>query len=241
MSVRNILIIARRELRSYFNAPVAYIVLVTFLLVVGFMFFGPFFLIGRADMRPFFAPSPFSPSMLLLIIVPALTMRLVAEERRSGTIELLTTMPLRDGEVILGKFLAAVALMAVGIGLTLTYPLTISTIGPLDWGPVIAGYLGLIVFVKVLVAIGLLSSTLTKNQIVAFIIGFIICAALYFVYWLQFLLPQGIAELVEFMSVSYHLENWAKGVVDSRSVIYYASLIVGGLFLAERSLARQHA
>src|SRR5512137_2070451 len=108
--MRNILVIARRELKSYFDSPIAYIVIVTFLLVAGWMFFSPFFLIGRADMRMFFSPSPFSPAMLLVILAPAITMRLIAEERKTGTIELLTTLPVRDFEVIVGKFAAALGL-----------------------------------------------------------------------------------------------------------------------------------
>src|SRR5512146_1870448 len=104
--MHNVLAITRRELKSYFDSPIAYIVIVAFLLVAGWMFFSTLFLMGRADMRGFFTPSPFSPSMLLVILAPAVTMRLLAEERKTGTLELLTTMPIRDHEVVLGKFLA---------------------------------------------------------------------------------------------------------------------------------------
>ena len=138
----NVLAIARRELRAYFDAPVAYIVLVAFLAVTGWMFFSQIFLIDRADVRSLFAPSPFSPSLLLVILAPAVTMRLVAEERKSGTIELLTTLPVTDTQVIVGKFLAALALLAVALAATLAYPITVAFLGPLDWGPVVAGYLG---------------------------------------------------------------------------------------------------
>src|SRR4051794_3251071 len=113
--MRNIRIIARRELTSYFNSPIAYIVIVAFLLVAGWMYFGPLFLMGRADMRMFFEPSPFSPSVLLVILAPAVTMRLIAEERKSKTIELLTTMPITDYEVIIGKFLGAFGLLAAAL------------------------------------------------------------------------------------------------------------------------------
>ena len=239
--MHNALVIAKRELRSYFDSPIAYIVITAFLLVAGWMYFGALFLMGRADMRSFFAPSPFSPSMLLVILAPAVTMRLIAEERRSGTIELLTTLPVRDREVILGKFLSAFGLVAIALAITLAYPITVSTMGPLDWGPVIAGYVGMLLFSASLIAIGLLCSTLTRNQIVAFIVGFLICAALYFVFWLQFFVPQSIAPIVEFASVSFHLDNLARGVIDSRDVLYYLTLAAAALVLAERSLARQHA
>ncbi len=235
------LVIARRELRSYFDSPIAYIVVVAFLLVAGWMFFSALFLIGRADLRPFFSPSPFSPSMLLVILAPAVTMRLIAEERKSGTIELLTTMPVRDVDVILGKFLASLALLGTALGLTVVYAISVASLGALDWGPVLAGYLGMLLFAASLLAIGLLCSTWTSNQIVAFIVSFIVGAALYFVYWLQFFVPESIAPVVEFISLASHLQNLARGVVDSRDVLYYLSVTGGALFLAERSLARQHA
>lgn len=239
--MRNVLAIARRELRAYFDAPVAYIVLVAFLAVTGWMFFSQVFLIDRADVRSLFAPSPFSPSLLLVILAPAVTMRLVAEERKTGTIELLTTLPVTDTHVIVGKYLASLALIAVALLTTLAYPITVSFLGSLDWGPVIAGYLGLFLFSGALLAVGIFCSTLTDNQIVAFIVGFILCAALYYVYWLQFFMPQSLATLAEYASVSFHLDNMARGVVDSRDVVYYASLIGGALFLAVQSLSRQHA
>ena len=239
--MRRVFAIAQRELRGYFDSPVAYIVLVTFLLVAGWMYFSTVFLMGRADMRPFFAPSLFSPSMLLVILAPAITMRLIAEERKTGTIELLTTMPIRDAEVIAGKFLAALGLVAAALLLTLAYPLSIAWLGPLDWGPVISGYLGLLLFSAALLALGLLCSALTKNQIVAFIVSFLVCAALYYIYWLQFFVPGFLAPLFELISVSFHLDNLARGVIDSRDILFYLSLTAGGLLLAVRALEAQHA
>ncbi len=235
------LTIARRELKSYFDAPVAYIVVVGFLAVAGWILFSSLFLLGRADMRTFFQPSPFSPSMLLVILVPAITMRLVAEERRSGTLELLTTLPVRDLDVILGKFLAAFGLIAAALMVTLVYAVTISGIGRLDWGPVISGYLGMLLFAGTLVAVGLLCSTLTENQIVAFIVGFLVSAALYFILWLQFFMPAAIAPVVAWISTSSHLKNMARGVIDSRDVLYYLTVTAGALTLAVRALARRHA
>ena len=237
----NVLALTRKELREFFDAPAAYIVVVVFLLVSGWMFFSQLFLFERADARALFAPSPFSPSMLVVILAPAVAMRLIAEERKTGTIELLTTMPITDAHVILGKFFAAFLLMAVALGLTVAYPLSVSFIGPLDWGPVISGYVGILLFAGSLLAVGLACSTLTDSQIVAFIAGFIVCAVLYYIYWLQFFVPRGLAPVVEFVSVSFHLDNMARGVIDSRDVVYYFSLTAGALILAMRSLSRQHA
>jgi ABC-2 type transport system permease protein len=239
--MHNTLTIARKELRSYFDTPVAYIVLVTFLLVTGWMFFSTFFLMGRADLRMLFSPSPFSPSMLLVIIAPALTMRLVAEEKKSGTIELMATLPITDTELIIGKFLGALALVVCAIGATFFYPISISWLGDLDWGPVLAGYVGLMLFASSLLAIGLLMSTFTDNQIVAFIMSFIICAGLYFLFWLKFLVPEILAPVLEYISVSFHLDNLARGVLDTRDVLYYVTLTAGALFLSVQSLKNQHA
>lgn len=239
--MRNVVAVARRELRAYFDSPIAYIVLVAFLAVAGWMYFSTLFLLDRADMRPFFSPSPFSPSMLIVILAPAITMRLLAEERKSGTIELLLTMPLRDGEIVLGKFLAAFGLMAVGLLLTLAYPITVAWLGELDWGPVVAGYVGMLLFSASLLAIGVLCSAMTENQIVAFIVAFLISAVLYYVYWLQFFVPPLLSPFVEFLSVSFHLDNLARGVIDSRDVFFYLSLTAAALLLATRTLGRRHA
>ena len=239
--MRNVLAIAGRELRAYFDAPVAYIVVVTFLAVTGWLFFSQLFLIDRASARTLFAPSPFSPSLLLVVLAPAVTMRLIAEERKTGTIELLTTMPLTDAHLVLGKFLAALGLLCAALLLTVAYPLTVSFVGDLDWGPVVAGYVGLVLFSAALVAIGVFCSSLTDNQIVAFIVSFLVSATLYYVYWLQILVPVSWVPVVEYLSVSYHPANMARGVIDSRDVLYYLSLTAGALFLATQSVSRQHA
>ena len=237
----NICAIAKRELRGYFDSPVAYIVVIAFLLISGWMLFSSLFIMGRADLRPFFSPSPFSPSMLLVILSAAVTMKLVAEERKTGTLEMLTTMPIKDYEVVFGKFLAGFSLLASALLLTAAYAITVAGLGELDWGPVISGYLGLLLFSASLVAIGLMCSTWTSNQIVAFIVAFILGAGLYYIYWLQFFLPEFLAPIAEYISVSFHLDNMARGVIDSRDVLYYVTLTAGSLFLAVRSLEQQHA
>lgn len=238
---RKIMVIARRELNSYFDSPVAYIVIAAFLLTAGWMFFSTLFLMGRADMRGFFSPAPFSPSMLLVILVPAVTMRLLAEEKKTGTFELLTTMPLRDVEIVAGKFLAAWLLLAIALSPTLIYAVSVASLGHLDWGPVIAGYLGFLFFSASLLALGMWCSASTDKQIVAFIVSFIVSAALYFMYWLQFFMPASLAPWVEFISVSAHLDNMARGVIDSRDVLYYLTLTGLGLAMTTRSVTQQHA
>jgi ABC-2 type transport system permease protein len=209
------------------------------------MVFSTLFLRGQADMKALFDPemfSPFfSPMTLLIILAPAITMKLLAEEKRSGTIELISSMPIQNTEIVLGKFLAAVALCAVALGITLIYAVTISSIGTLDWGAVIKGYLGLLLFVSSLLAIGVMCSSWTNNQIVAFILSFFLSAILYYVHWLHILVPDWLSNILSFMSVSAHLNNMARGVIDSRDLLYYLTLIFGALFIAERSLGKQRA
>ncbi|MDF1562477.1 MAG: ABC transporter permease [Deltaproteobacteria bacterium] len=240
--MNSVLAIARRELKSYFDSPIAYIVVAVYLLVSGGLFFSTLFLFGRADLRGFFQPSAFtlSPPMLLAILTPAVTMRLVAEERKSGTFELLTTLPVSDTQVILGKFLGAMGLMLTAVGLTVVYAITVSFLGDLDWGPVVAGYVGLVLFVGALVAIGIYCSTLTDNQIVAFILAFIIGSVLFVISWLAGLFPS-LAPVLDAISLGAHLESISRGVLDSRDVLYYLSLCGGALYLSVLSLGRRHA
>ncbi len=239
-------VIARRELQSAFDSPVAYIVIVTFLLTAGSICFRVLFLTGRAEMRLFFEPMPtplavLLPPMLLTILAPAVTMRSFAEERRSGTLELMTTLPITDWHLVIGKFLGSFGIMVAALALTLAYPITISTLGALDWGPVIGGYLGLLLYAAALVAIGIMCSTFTNNQIVAFIMSFVLGVVLYTIGIAAVLLPAGLGSIVGYVSVTTHLENFARGLIDTRDVFYFLTITAFGLLLAERSLSRQHA
>jgi ABC-2 type transport system permease protein len=231
--MQNTLIITRRELGAYFNSPVAYIVITIFLAASGGLYFSQVFIGGEATLRQFFGTMP----LILLFFAPAITIRLLAEEKRSGTFELLITMPVRDWEVILGKFLAAMGLLAVAILLTVAYPITIGQFGDLDWGIVVGGYLGVLFLGGSYLAIGLMASSWTSNQIVAFIISFAITFALFILGKMLPILPASIAPLVEYISLDVHFTNIAKGVIDTRDLIYYISLGGACLFLAAQSLA----
>ena len=226
------LTIFKRELGAYFNSPVAYIVIALYLLVVGYMFFAQFFLVGEATMRDMFGLAP----MLFTFFAPAVTMRLLSEEKRSGTIELLITMPVRDWEVVLGKFLAGLSVLAVAILLTLAYPITISTMGALDWGAVVGGYLGLLLLAGAYVAIGLMASSWTHNQVVAYMVAWVITFALFIGGKLLPLMPGSIATIIEHVSLDLHFNNIAKGVIDTRDIIYYLSLITACLLVTVQTL-----
>lgn len=226
------LTIAKREFRSYFNSPAAYIVICLFLLLLGFFFWNPFFLINRASVRSMFDLM----SVLLLPTAPAMTMGLLSEEKRTGTIEVLLTMPVRDSEVIIGKFLGALGLLAVLLSLTLAYPISVGTLGNLDWGPVLTGYLALLLEGAAMLAIGVLASSWTSNQLIAFFTAGILCFALWILSRFLPFLPQSAASALEWLSFDYHFQNMVRGVVDSRNVIYFLSVIGLSLAMAFRSL-----
>jgi ABC-2 type transport system permease protein len=166
-------------------------------------------------------------------------MRLLAEEQKTGTIELLTTRPVRDSEIVLGKFLAAWVLVAITLLPTVLYVIILASLGPLDIGPVVTGYLGLLLMAAVYIGIGIVASSLTENQIVAFIISFLIILALFLLNKVLIYVPQGLASTLEFLGVDYHFSNIARGVIDSRNLIYFASLIGFSLLLATVSLERR--
>jgi ABC-2 type transport system permease protein len=226
------LVISRREIRTYFNSPVAYIVVTVFTIITGYLFFTQLFMQKQAELREMFGFMPF----LFMFVVPAVTMRLLADEKSTGTLELLTTMPVRDWEVVVGKFLAALTLVATAIGLTLVFAISVRMLGPVDRGPAIGGYLGLLLMGAAYVSIGVMCSALTRNSIVAFIAAFGISFALYLFGRLTQFMPEALQPVVAFLSIDGHFDNIGRGVIDSRDVIYYLSVIGTCLLLATISL-----
>lgn len=218
--------ILKRELRTFFVSPIAYIVTVIFLIVSGWFFFSPFFLIGRADLRDFFSLLP----IILVFFVPAITMRLFSEEFSAGSFEIISTLPVRSIEILASKYLSACIFILVMLAPTFAYPLTISGLGELDWGPVIGGYFGVVLLVALYTAIGVFVSSLTKNQIVAFIGATAICFFFFIIDKIVFLLPAMLADLFEFLGADYHFKNFTRGLIDSRDIIYFLSVTVAALF-----------
>jgi ABC-2 type transport system permease protein len=227
--------IFRRELHSYFNSPVAYVVIIVFLSIIGWFFTSNLFLMNVSSLRVVFELVP----LIFLFFVPAITMRLLAEEQKSGTLELLTTCPVRDIEIVLGKFLAAWALLAAAITPTFLYVITVAALGSLDLGPVLTGYLGLLLMGGVYIAIGILASSLTENQIVAFILSFLIILALFLMDKVLMYVPEAFASTMEFLAIDSQFSNIARGVIDSRNILYFASLLGFSLYLATVSLERR--
>lgn len=224
---RTVLAIFRRELTSYFDSPLAYIVVPAFLVLVGgfSLWFNDILAAGVASMRTVF----FWSAVFYLLLIPAVTMRLFAEERRTGSLELLVTMPVTEAEMVLGKYLAALGLMTLALALTLTYPLTLASLGDLDWGPVMGGYLGMFLLGAAFCAIGTAASALTRNQIVAFLVALIVCLVPFATGFALAKVPPSILPLVQHLSFETHFNNLARGVIDTRNLVFYGSVI--GLFL----------
>lgn len=231
------LAIARREFRTFFASPIAYIVLGGFLLLAGWLYFSTLFLAGQASLRGFFGVVP----VLFVVLVPSITMRALAEERKSGTLELLLTFPMEDWQIVAGKFLASLAMVAVGLAWTAPYALSVAALtGPgasFDWGPVFTGYLGLLLLASSFIGLGLWGSALSKNQIVGFIVGLVLCFAFAFIDKFAALLPERLGQAVEYLSVDYHFDNIARGVIDTRDLVFYVSLTAVGLLLTTRTLS----
>lgn len=230
--LKTVYILAKKELMSYFNSPIAYIFIAVFLVIGNWLFFNSFFLYGQASMRSYFDLLPW----MFLFLSPAITMRLWAEEKKSGTIEFLLTLPVTDWQVVLAKFFGSLVFLFITLLFSLTLPFTVASIGNLDWGPVIGGYIGALFLGGSYLALGLFISSLTKNQIIAFVLGLVSCFGV-FVVGANFALagaPKSLQPIMQFIGLGGHFYNIAKGVIDSKDVVYYISFIFLFLWLNAR-------
>ncbi|MBI2830319.1 MAG: ABC transporter permease subunit [Chloroflexi bacterium] len=230
--MRNATTIAFKEFKSYLTSPMAYIVTSIFLALSG-VFFGisPSTYL-ETSIKGFLEAG----NMVLLLLSAALTMRLLAEERKMGTLELLLTAPVRDSEIILGKFLGSLGILSVMLALTFYYPLLLIIFGDPDMGPIGTGYLGLFLLGSACLAVGLFASSLTSNQIVSAVVAGGILFALWFIGVAASYLPEAMAKVIGFFSLSYYFPDFMNGVIDTRGIVYYLSITVLFIFLAIRSL-----
>jgi len=234
--MRQVVHIFRKEFSAYFVSPIAYIVISIFLLITGWFFFTTFFLFNQANLRTFYTLLP----VVFAFVIPAITMRLISEELNIGSDEILLTMPVTYGDVIIGKFLASVALIIAMLIPTLAYPLTVSFMGQLDWGPVVGGYVGAVFMGAAFSGVGLFASALTRNQIIAFIIGLAICFTLTLIDKMLFFLPQSLLGVFSYLGADFHFQNIAKGIIDSRDILYFISVCFVGLFGAHLALNQKY-
>jgi ABC-2 type transport system permease protein len=232
--------IFKKEIKVYFVSPIAYIVISVFLLLTGTMFFitgffsnllvvPPFFIREQATVRDFFSLLP----LIFPLVIPAISMRLFAEEVNVGSYEILLTMPVTIRDVVLGKFLAAVTFVAIMLLPTVAYPVTVSFLGDLDWGPVVGGYIGALLLGAAFSAIGIFASSLTRVQIISFIVSMLICFFLSFIDKLLIFMPQALVGFLQQIAAGYHFLNIAKGVLDTRDLIYFLSVCFIGLYAAQ--------
>ncbi|MFH1533028.1 MAG: ABC transporter permease [Pseudomonadota bacterium] len=230
----NVLVIAKREFTAYFTSPIAYVAISVFLVVVGLKFFivDEFFEVGQASLRSLFDLLP----IFFLFYLPAISMRLVAEEKRAGTFELVMTLPVTDAQIVLGKYLGAVGFLVVTLLLTVLYPALIGVLGNPDVGVIIGSYLGVFLLGAAYLAIGLMTSAWTTSQIVGYVLGAVLAALFYFQDLLVGLFWSGARRVMEFASMGAHYANFTRGVVDSRDVVFFLSVITFALLVATFSL-----
>ncbi len=232
--MRNTLAIFGKEFRTYFTSPMAYIIAAVYLAMSGFFFVQDLSSLQLARLQGLLGPSGF----LLLLIAPILTMRLFAEEQKLGTLELLLTAPVRDEEVVLGKFLAALSILAVMIVLTAYYPVILMLFSNPDLGPILSGYLGLFLAGACFLAVGLLASSFTANQILAAILGIGILLLFWLISGAANLVPQypAVRDILNYVSLGGHYSDFLRGVVDTKDVLYYLTFAATCLFFTVRSL-----
>jgi ABC-2 type transport system permease protein len=246
----NIIAIAHKELKSYFSSPIAYIVIGLWALLYGYFFVAilQFFVRQGMQMNQFQGPQAMNVNqqlirpllqnvtILILFLMPMVTMRTYAEEKRSGTIELLLTSPLTDFQIIMGKFLGAFALYAVMLAVTLLHVGVLFIYGNPEWKPIVTAYIGLLLMGGCFISVGLLISSLTKNQIVAGMVTFGVFLMLWVITWIGSFSGPTVDKLTQYLSIIEHYDDFGKGVLDTAHVIYYLSFIAFGLFLTAKSV-----
>ncbi|MCC7032499.1 MAG: ABC transporter permease subunit [Acidobacteria bacterium] len=248
--MRNILAIAGKELRGYFASPIGYVLVGFYALLFGWFFYTLVAFFERQSMQMamggpggsmnlnqmLVAPLLMNATVIMLLVFPLITMRTYAEEKRSGTIELLLTSPLTDWQIILGKFLGALALYAVMLGVTLVHMAILFAFGNPEWKPIATGYLGLLLMGGSFLSLGLFISSLTRNQIVAGMITFSVFLLLWVVNWVSTFVGPTLQTVLNYLSITEHFDDFAKGIIDTKHVVYYLSFIAMGLFLTMKSV-----
>lgn len=231
--------IAKKELQSFFDSLMAYIMLIAFLGFSGFftwLYGADIFFVGQASLQSFFSIAYWT----LFFFIPALTMRMLAEENRSGTIELLLTKPITQWQVVAGKFLATLLLIVIALVLTIPYYITVANLGNIDHGAVISGYLGLILMSAAYIGIGLFASTISNNQIVAFLVALFIGIFFHIIFdVLSGSMTGMLGEIFNFLSISTHFESISRGVIDTKDIIYFLSIAFIGMFASEAILTQK--
>ncbi len=238
--MRSIWVLTKKELASFFDSLAAYVMIIMFLGLSGFFTWlsaNNIFVIGQADLQVFFGISYWT----LFFFIPAITMRTLSEEKRSGTIELLSTKAVTDWQIVTGKFLGSLLLVIVALAATLPYYITVSRLGNVDHGAIIGGYFGLMLMSAMYISVGIFASSLTGNQIVAFLLALLIGIFFHILFEIMASGSTGmIGGILDYLSVRTHFESLSRGVFDTRDLIYFASFILAGLVLSESMLSKRN-
>jgi ABC-2 type transport system permease protein len=247
--MRNILAIAGKELRGYFASPIGYVLIGFFALLFGWFFYTLVAFFERQSMQMaggpggamnvnqmLITPLLLNSTVVMLLVFPLITMRTYAEEKRSGTIELLLTAPITDFEIIMGKFLGALALFAAMLSVTLLHMGLLFFYGNPEWKPIATGYLGLLMMGGSFLSLGLFISSLTRNQIVAGMITFSVFLLLWVINWVSSFVSPEAQTIINYLSVTEHFDDFARGIIDTKHIVYYLSFIATGLFLTMKSV-----
>ena len=247
--MRNVLAMDGKELRGYFTSPIAYIVIGAFALLFGYFFYAGVAFFNRQSMQMamgmggnmninqmLITPVFINATVMMLFLLPAITMRTYAEEKRSGTIELLLTSPITDTEIILGKFLGAMGLYASMLAVTLIHVGLLFWFGNPEWKPIASAYLGLLLMGGCFISVGLLISSLTKNQIVAGVVTFAVFLMLWVINWIGVFVGPTAQAILSHLSITDHFDDFSRGVIDTKHLVYYVSFISLGLFLTAKSV-----
>ena len=246
--MNNVLAIAQKELKAYFASPIAYIVIGFFSLLYGWFYYTLLAYFQRQSMQAglgggsanvneqMIRPVFLNASVILLFVLPMITMRTYSEEKRSGTIELLLTAPLTDFQIIMGKFVGAMALYAAMLAVTFIHMAVLFVFGKPEWLPIVTGYLGMLLMGGCFISVGLLISSMTKNQIVAGMITFAVFLLLWVINWIGSFTGPTTQAVLNYLSITDHLDDFTKGIIDTKHLVYYLSFIMFGLFLTMRSV-----
>lgn len=235
--MRNLKALIFKEFFTYFKLPIAYIFITIFLFVTNWLFFQDFFLRGEINIRPYFDLLP----LMLLLLTPAISMRLWSEEKSQKTEEVLLTLPISDWEVVLGKFFGSVLFLIFCLIFSLTVPITLFFLGRFDYGTLLTGYIGLILLASLYLSLGLFISTLGSSQIVAFI-GTLTACFFFFIISSEFILmtsPKFLVPIFQFLGTGFHFANFSRGLIDTRDITYFLSLIFFFLLLTKNSIEKR--
>ena len=247
--MRNVIAIAQRELNAYFGSPIAYVLIGFFALLFGWFFYVPLAYFEQQSMQMgmnpmqtmninqmLIGPTLMNTTVIMLFLFPLITMRTYAEEKRSGTIELLLTSPVTDVQIILGKFLGAMALYACMLALSMIHIAILFIYGNPEWKPIVTGYLGLLMMGGCFLSLGLFISSLTKNQIVAAMATFAVFLMLWVINWIGTFVGPTTQAVLAHLSLTEHFDDFARGIIDTKHIIYYLSFMAFGLFLTAKSV-----